>query len=141
MNLAALSTRFSINSLMRLRSPKTVGSPEAISTLVFVSTNSPVDRSIASRTNSPKGICSGGLTKRPTRESSSSSSSKQLIFLPPGEKKLMSRINGSIFLYAPESITHLSDIDPKKIGKTAVAQKALRDIANQREARGAFSWT
>ena len=69
------------------------------------------------------------------------SSDKQLVFLPPGEKELMSRLNGSIFLYAPESITHLSDIDPKKIGKTAVAQKALRDIANQREAHGAFSWT
>jgi len=69
------------------------------------------------------------------------SSTKQLVFLPPGEKELMSRLSGSIFLYAPESITHLSDIDPNKIGKTAVAQKVLRDIANQREARGAFSWT
>ena len=69
------------------------------------------------------------------------SSNKQLVFLHPGEKELISRLNGSIFLYAPESITHLSDIDPKKIGKTAVAHKALRDIANQREARGAFSWT
>ncbi len=69
------------------------------------------------------------------------SSDKQLVFLPPGEKEMMSSLNGSIFLYAPESITHLSDIDPKKIGRTAVAQKALRDIANQRESRGAFSWT
>jgi len=69
------------------------------------------------------------------------SSGKQLVFLAPGEKELMSRLSGSIFLYAPESITHLSDIDPKKIGKTAVAQKALRDIANQREASGDFSWT
>jgi aminopeptidase len=69
------------------------------------------------------------------------SSGKQLVFLPPGEKELMSRLSGSIFLYAPESITHLSGIDPKKIGTTVVAQKALRDIANQREARGAFSWT
>jgi aminopeptidase len=69
------------------------------------------------------------------------SSGKQLVFLPPGEKELMSRLNGSISLYAPESITHLGDIDPKKIGKTAVAQKALRDIANQREASGKFSWT
>ena len=69
------------------------------------------------------------------------STGKQLVFLAPGEKELMSRLSGSIFLYAPESITHLSDIDPKKIGKTAVAQKALRDIANQREASGDFSWT
>jgi len=66
---------------------------------------------------------------------------RQLVFLPPGEKELMSRLNGSIFLYAPESITHLSDIDPAKIGKAAVAQKNMRDILNRRESRGAFSWT
>jgi len=69
------------------------------------------------------------------------SSNKQLVFLPPGEKKLMSRLNGSIFLYAPESITHLSDIAPDKIGKVAVAQKELRDILNRREAGSSFSWT
>ena len=69
------------------------------------------------------------------------SSAGQLVFLPPGEKELMARLNGSIFLHAPESITHLSDIDPAKIGKTAVAQKTLRDILNRREARGSFSWT
>ena len=69
------------------------------------------------------------------------STNRQLVFLPPGEKELMSRLNGSIFLYAPESITHLSDIDPDKIGKTAVAQKHVRDILNRRESRGTFSWT
>ena len=69
------------------------------------------------------------------------STNRQLVFLPPGEKELMSRLNGSIFLYAPESITHLSDIDPGKIGKAAVAQKDLRDILNRREACGTFSWT
>jgi aminopeptidase len=68
-------------------------------------------------------------------------SNRQLVFLPPGEKELLSRLNGSIYLFAPESITHLSDIDPKKIGKSAVAQKTLRDILNRREACGAFSWT
>ena len=69
------------------------------------------------------------------------SSNRQLVFLPPGEKTLMSKLNGSIFLYAPESITHLSDIAPAKIGKAAVAQKQLRDILNRREAGGVFSWT
>ncbi|UCD81403.1 MAG: aminopeptidase, partial [Desulfobacterales bacterium] len=69
------------------------------------------------------------------------SSNTQLVFTPPGEKELMSGLNGSINLYAPESITHLSDVDPKKIGKSAVAQKALRDILDRREARGSFSWT
>ena len=69
------------------------------------------------------------------------STNSQLVFLPPGEKELMSRLNGSIFLYAPESITHLGDIDPQKIGKTAVAQRTMRDILDRRESRGAFSWT
>ncbi len=69
------------------------------------------------------------------------SSSRQLVFLPPGDKELMSRLNGSIILHGPESITHLSKIDPARIGKTAVAQKTLRDILDRREARGSFSWT
>jgi aminopeptidase len=69
------------------------------------------------------------------------SSNRQLVFIPPGEKELMSRLNGSIYLHAPESITHLSDASPQKIAKTAVAQKTLRDILNRREARGSFSWT
>lgn len=69
------------------------------------------------------------------------SSNRQLVFIPPGEKELMSRLNGSIYLHAPESITHLSAVAPQKIGKTTVAQKALRDILNRREARGSFSWT
>jgi len=69
------------------------------------------------------------------------SSTRQLVFSPPGEKELMAALNGSINLYAPESVTHLSDIDPKKINKTALARHGLRDILNQREVRGAFSWT
>ena len=68
-------------------------------------------------------------------------SNRQLVFLPPGEKELMAHLNGSIYLHAPESITHLGDVDPQKIGKAAVAQKTLRDILNLREARGRFSWT
>ena len=66
---------------------------------------------------------------------------RQLTFTPPGDKKLHQNLNGSIFLYAPESITHLSAVDPGKIGKAAVAQKHLRDILNRRDERGAFSWT
>ena len=69
------------------------------------------------------------------------SSNHQLVFSPPGEKELMSGLNGSIHLYAPESLTHLSDIDPKKIGRATVAQHDLRDILNRHEARGGFSWT
>ena len=83
------------------------------------------------------------LLATPTMEHNfySLSNGSQLTFLPPGEKKLMSKLNGSIFLYAPESITHLGDIAPTKIAKTAVAQKQLRDILSRRESSGNFSWT
>ena len=80
-------------------------------------------------------------TTRMERQFYQLSSNRQLAFLPPGEKELMSQLNGSIFLYAPESITHLQDIDPDKIGKAAVTQKSLRDILNRREVKGSFSWT
>jgi len=69
------------------------------------------------------------------------SSDAQLVFLPPGEKELLSKLNGSIFLYAPDSLTHLSDIEPGKISKATIAQKALRDLLSKREASGDFSWT
>lgn len=69
------------------------------------------------------------------------SNNRQLTFQSPGDKELYQSLNGSIFLHAPESITHLSDIDPKKIGRRAVSLKPLRDIMDQREAQGLFSWT
>jgi aminopeptidase len=65
----------------------------------------------------------------------------QLSFIPPGEETLMKHLNGSIFLRAPESITHLSGIDPSKIGKAAISRKKLRDIQTKRDERGDFSWT
>jgi len=65
----------------------------------------------------------------------------QLSFVPPGTKELYESLNGSIFLHAPDSLTHLKGIDPKRIGKTAVAYKPLRDILNAREDRKEFGWT
>jgi aminopeptidase len=65
----------------------------------------------------------------------------QLTFQSPGDKALYRQLNGSIYLHAPESITHLGKADPKKIGRHAVALKPLRDIMDQREAEGHFSWT
>ena len=66
---------------------------------------------------------------------------KQLIFQVPGDKPFFNALNGSIFLHAPESITHLSHINPKKIGKAAIARKYIRDILNKRDERGLYSWT
>jgi aminopeptidase len=65
----------------------------------------------------------------------------QLVFQPPGDEELFKNLNGSIFLHAPESMTHLSGIDPKKIAKAMVARKYLRDILEQREQAGVFGWT
>jgi aminopeptidase len=66
---------------------------------------------------------------------------KQIMFQAPGEKELYNQLNGGIFLYAPESITHLSHIDPKKIGKVALSRKYLRDILDIRDQAGDFGWT
>jgi aminopeptidase len=69
------------------------------------------------------------------------SSIRQLSYRTPGDKALYENLNGSIFLHAPESITHLGDIDPKKIGTAVIAKKYLRDIFTRREEKGVFGWT
>ena len=69
------------------------------------------------------------------------SNRRQLVFEPPGEAELYRRLNGSIFLHAPASITHLSTIDPKKISQFTLSKKYLRDVLEEREQAGLFSWT
>ncbi len=66
---------------------------------------------------------------------------RQLVFDPPGEEALYRHLNGSIFLHAPASITHLSDVDPKKISRFTLSKKFLRDILEEREQAGLFGWT
>ncbi len=66
---------------------------------------------------------------------------KQLTFETPGDKELYQSLNGGIYLHAPESLTHLADVNPARIGKSAVARKPLRDILDKREERGSFGWT
>lgn len=66
---------------------------------------------------------------------------KQLVFIAPGEKELYENVNGRIFLRAPESLTHLKDIDPTRIGKVLVSRKPLKDILDKREEEGFCSWT
>lgn len=81
------------------------------------------------------------LTANMERHFFEQGNNNQIIFQPPGEKEMYGRLNGGIFLYAPESITHLGHIDPKKIGKAAVARKYLRDILDGRDQAGDFGWT
>ncbi|NNG06577.1 MAG: aminopeptidase [Desulfobacteraceae bacterium] len=82
-----------------------------------------------------------GLTWRMERNFFDQASNRQLVFLTPGEKELFKDLNGSIYLYAPGSLTHLSHIDPKRIGKAVVARKPLRDILDKRDEQGRFGWS
>ncbi len=65
----------------------------------------------------------------------------QLTFVAPGDEELYKNINGRIYLHAPQSLTHLKDIDPAKIGKAIVSRKPLKDILDRREELRKYSWT
>ena len=82
-----------------------------------------------------------GLTWRMERSFFEKANNRQLLFLTPGEKQLFKHLNGSIYLYAPGSLTHLSHIDPKRIGKAVVARKPLREVLDKRDEQGRFGWS
>lgn len=65
----------------------------------------------------------------------------QLTDIPAGDREFVENLNGLISLIAPSSLTHLQDVDPKKIGQAAVARKFMRDIMEKREQSGDFGWT
>ncbi|MFH1915465.1 MAG: aminopeptidase [Pseudomonadota bacterium] len=65
----------------------------------------------------------------------------QLTAVPAGDRELIESLNGLISLIAPATLTHLKDVDPKKIGQAAVARKFMRDIMERREQSGDFGWT
>ena len=81
------------------------------------------------------------MTARMERSFFEKATAKQLVFQNPGEKPLYEHIHGSIYLHAPESLTHLSGTDPRKLGKVAVSRKVFRDILDRREEKGEFGWT
>ncbi len=66
---------------------------------------------------------------------------RQLDFRQPGHDVMLESISAGIFINAPESITHLADVDPARIGRAARAAKPFRDILNRREEAGDFGWT
>jgi len=65
----------------------------------------------------------------------------QLAFIAPGEKEMVKNLNGTIFLNAPESLTHLQTIDSRRITTAMIARKPMRDILTRREENGLFGWT
>jgi aminopeptidase len=67
--------------------------------------------------------------------------SSQLAFRGSWQEDLYRNLNGRIYLHSPTSLTHLADIDPKRIGRHAVAMKPLRDIMREREDQGMLGWS
>lgn len=82
-----------------------------------------------------------GLTLDMERSFFARSGKRQLVFQPPGEKELCSNIHGRIYLHAPDSLTHLKDVDPSRISRFTVSRKPLRDILEKREQAGLYGWT
>lgn len=66
---------------------------------------------------------------------------RQLTFIVPGDEELYKNINGRIYLHAPQSLTHLKDIDPARIGQAIVSRKPLKDILDKREELRQYAWT
>jgi len=83
------------------------------------------------------------LSPTPTMEHQhfEKSNERQLVFQAPGTKELYEGLHGAIYLHAPESLTHLRDIDSRRIGKALSSRKPLRDILFRREEAGEFGWT
>ena len=69
------------------------------------------------------------------------SQDRQLQFCDPGTKALARRTNGTICLYAPSSITHLKDVDSKRMAMYAVARRPINKITDVRGNKGLFGWT
>lgn len=69
------------------------------------------------------------------------SGDKQLKFLPQWIKDKNADINGIIQLIAPEDLTHLKDVDPKKIATFVSSKKPIREIRDAREMSGEYGWT
>lgn len=68
-------------------------------------------------------------------------SDDQIGFHLPGEKDLFSRLHGSIYLHAPDSMTHLADVDPSRMAFFTKSRKPFKEILDSRDAKGDFGWT
>jgi len=66
---------------------------------------------------------------------------QQLTFISPGDKPTYKKLDGRIFLRAPDSLTHLASVDPQNIAQAVVARKPLRELMDRREEKKLHGWT
>ncbi|HUV84709.1 MAG TPA: aminopeptidase [Methanosarcinales archaeon] len=71
----------------------------------------------------------------------SKGSKKQLEFIGSWEKDYFGSLAGVVSLMAPDSLTHLKDVDTKKITMHKKIRKQFRDIMEENESKGLFGWT
>jgi len=62
-------------------------------------------------------------------------------FVGTWDKNLYENLNGNIFISAPSSLTHLRDVEPKRMNEVAIARKSLKRIIESRDEKGLFGWT
>lgn len=67
-------------------------------------------------------------------------SDAQLDFVPYGEEELLANVQGLISIRAPRSLTHLQKVKAERLAYAAKSRVNLKNISNQREAEGKFSW-
>ena len=66
---------------------------------------------------------------------------QQLTFISPGDKPTYKKLDGRIFLRAPDFLTHLATVDPQNIAQAMVARKPLRELMDKREGKRLHGWT
>ena len=66
---------------------------------------------------------------------------KRLTTLIPGERELQNRLNGTISLLAPQSLSHLASVPAENIALAQRARAPLTAIARTREQMGTYGWT
>ena len=59
----------------------------------------------------------------------------QLAFIAPGTREYNRVLSGYVYISAPDSLTHLRDIEPSRLSIPMVARKPFRQILERREER------
>ncbi len=86
-------------------------------------------------------VLESGLTANMELDYYNLASEKNIKFLGPWRRTLYRNLNGKMGLFAPESLTHLKDVDPKRIAARSKKMKPLRDIMTKKEEAGLLGWT
>ena len=81
------------------------------------------------------------LTPRMEHDFYAKANRKRLLFEVPGERAFLEALGGSIHLLAPDSLTHLRDVDPEAMSIAKSGRRPLQEILARREEQGVYGWT